>query len=107
MTFWTFCRLKRGELDLIVMDMQMPEVDRLQATAPLWSAGIEKPVITLTADAMEGDHKRYLNASCDDYLCMPIDQAKLLHMAASYTQNISLNELRLPQHLVSHINLTA
>ncbi len=80
--------------DVIVMDMQMPNIDGLQATAMLRSVGIDWPVIALTADAMKGDRDRCLNGGCDDYLAKPIDQAKLVAMVARYTRDISIDQLR-------------
>jgi len=80
--------------DLVVMDMQMPNVDGLQAVASIRSAGIEWPILALTADAMKGDRDRCLNGGCDDYLSKPIDHAELVNMVAKYTQQLSLSQLR-------------
>ncbi|WP_182869516.1 PAS domain-containing hybrid sensor histidine kinase/response regulator [Rhodopirellula sp. JC639] len=80
--------------DVIVMDMQMPNVDGLQATAMLRSLGIQWPVIALTADAMKGDRDRCLNGGCDDYLAKPIDQAKLVAMVGRYAHQVPVEQLQ-------------
>ena len=67
--------LARAELpDLILMDIQLPGMDGLQATALLKSAAATRhiPVIALTALAMIGDEERIRAAGYDGYICKPI-----------------------------------
>jgi signal transduction histidine kinase len=64
--------------DLILMDIQMPELDGLQATACLREAGVEEPIIALTAHVTESDRQRCLDAGCDDFARKPIDRVELL-----------------------------
>jgi two-component system, cell cycle response regulator DivK len=61
--------------DLILMDISMPDMDGLTATAKLRDLAAVRhvPIVALTANAMEGDKERFIAAGCDGYISKPID----------------------------------
>jgi two-component system, sensor histidine kinase and response regulator len=73
--------LERETFDLILMDIQMPEMDGFEATAAIRekekSTGVRIPLIAMTAHAMKGDRERCLDAGMDEYISKPINAATL------------------------------
>jgi CheY-like chemotaxis protein len=81
--------LSQQEFDLVLMDVQMPEMDGLQATVAIRdrerTTGRHEKIIALTAHAMKGDEERCLASGMDGYLSKPI-QLRLLERVLEETQ---------------------
>jgi PAS domain S-box-containing protein len=65
------------EFDLILMDLQMPEVGGIEAAETLRAGGCAVPIVAMTASAMPGDEQRCLDAGMNDYLSKPINLGRL------------------------------
>jgi len=72
------------DVDIILMDMKMPEIDGFEATRKIKSINPEIPIIAITAYAMLGDENRILDAGCDEYLCKPISKTLLFEKISKY-----------------------
>ena len=69
---------------LILMDIQLPQMNGLEATRRLRTQGWSGPIVALTAYAMVGDRERCLAAGCDDYLPKPISPSRLREVLRRY-----------------------
>ena len=73
--------LERQRYDVVLMDVQMPEMDGLDATRRIcarWPRHRRPRIIAMTADAMQGDRERCMDAGMDDYITKPVQVAALI-----------------------------
>jgi CheY-like chemotaxis protein len=73
--------LERGSFDLVLMDLQMPLMDDLDATTAIRkeerASGRHIPIIAMTAHAMSGDRQRFLASGMDGYISKPVRRQEL------------------------------
>jgi CheY-like chemotaxis protein len=73
--------VERQNYDVVLMDVQMPEMDGLEASRRItakWSADQRPRIVAMTANAMQGDREMCLTAGMDDYLTKPIRVERLV-----------------------------
>ncbi len=81
-----FERAMQENFDVVLMDMQMPVLDGYAASARLRKNGYRRPIIALTAHAMEEERKRTELAGCDAHLTKPVDSKLLMATIAQFTR---------------------
>jgi CheY-like chemotaxis protein len=82
----------RQKFDVVLMDMMMPVMDGLEATRAIRSreSARRTPIIAMTANAMEADRDRCIEAGMDDYLSKPIKAQELQSMLARYADAVTV-----------------
>ena len=73
-----------NKYDLVLMDMQMPNMNGYDAICKLRNDGITTPIVALTAHVMAGDAEKCMAAGCNKYLSKPVDNGKLRKVLATY-----------------------
>jgi len=83
--------VRRGDYDLVLMDLQMPGMDGMEATQAIRALGdrfASLPIIAMTANAFDEDRQACLAAGMDDYVAKPIDVAQLAEAIARCTATV-------------------
>jgi len=75
-------RALEKKYDVVLMDIQMPILDGYAATSQLRGQGYRRPIIALTAHALNEERQRSLSAGCDEHLTKPIDKSTLIEQVA-------------------------
>ncbi len=76
--------MSKGSFDVVLMDVEMPEMDGLEATRLIRqsesAAGRRTPIIAMTAHAVQGCQSVCIEAGMDDYISKPVDARKLYYI---------------------------
>lgn len=85
-------RLSSGlpRYDLVLMDVNMPFLDGVQATKEIRSAGLDIPIVAMTANALKGQAESYIAKGMSGYIAKPVDRKLLVELLLSYLKRDGL-----------------
>lgn len=102
-------KVKQGGYNIILMDVQMAEMDGLEATGVIraWESehGIHTPIIAMTAHALSGDRERCIEAGMDDYLSKPLQPKVFFSMLERWSQHDE-ESVAAPDSVPAHAGVT-
>ena len=80
---------KSSTPDLILMDINLPDIDGYECTLRLRKLedAVKIPIVALTANVLEGDRQKAIDAGCDGYIAKPIDVDELPNQIATHLKN--------------------
>ncbi len=96
-------KVKEYDPDIVLMDVQMPEMDGIEATKIIRSTiSTTLPIIALTALAIKGDEQKCKNAGMNDYLTKPFEENQLVNMISKWVSGVKVKtqqktELEIPE----------
>jgi PAS domain S-box-containing protein len=88
----SFCK-DHPQIDLVLMDINMPEMDGYEATREIKKFKPELPILAQTANAVDGDKEQALEAGCDDYIAKPIKKELFIITIEKYLGRIEANKM--------------
>jgi signal transduction histidine kinase/DNA-binding response OmpR family regulator len=83
-------RLKQTDYDLVLMDIQMPEMDGYSATRKIRTElGLDVPVIAMTAHALAGEREKCLSSGMNEYISKPVNERELYELINRFANDLS------------------
>ena len=79
--------INNPSIDLVLMDVGMPEMDGLEATEKIRESNETMPIVAITGYVMEEDIQNTFDAGCNEYLSKPIIEKKLFDILEKYMKN--------------------